>query len=405
MLCVMSNHDAQHGTPYRAPQPLPPPPTERLFTVARVVFFVTVACFVANCIVFMCLLVFNRNESRGFQVFIVIGMSQLVSGVLSMVLGFFPSVYRARGWAPAIPILGFMSAVGAFFGTLFGLFAAGGGGWGRPLRVRGRIMHPELTHGSDWTEGDAPDISDLGPPSRAALEALWLHDAQKEHASVPAFGRIGWWLVAVGAPAELVAWAHRSALEEIDHTRRCFALAAAYGGRSHSVQPMPELLVGESDVGGDAIARLAQESLEDGCLLEDYNADIAGLCAVACRAPVTRDVLQRIAREERSHADFSWAVLTWLLATYPDRTRAACERAIAKLAHVARPTAVSTQKRALVARADVAELRRHGRIDDAEWARAWDERLAETRRRAHALLAGAEHASATNAAMLHERAA
>ena len=43
----------------------------------------------------------------------------------------------------------------------------------------------------------------LAIPRRAALEALWLHDAQKEHASVPAFSRISWMLAAVGAPADV----------------------------------------------------------------------------------------------------------------------------------------------------------------------------------------------------------
>jgi hypothetical protein len=99
-----------------------------------------------------------------------------------------------------------------------------GGAWGRPLRVRGRILHPKLREGSDWTRGAHPDAAGLDEATRAALEALWLHDAQKEHASVPAFARISWLLAAVGAPAELIEGAHRTALEEIDHARRCFAL-------------------------------------------------------------------------------------------------------------------------------------------------------------------------------------
>jgi len=33
---------------------------------------------------------------------------------------------------------------------------------------------------------------------------------------------------------------------------------------------------------------LAEESLEDGCLLEDFNADVAAACAEVCRDPATR---------------------------------------------------------------------------------------------------------------------
>jgi hypothetical protein len=48
---------------------------------------------------------------------------------------------------------------------------------------------------------------------------------------------------------------------------------------------MPDLLVGALDVQGDPLARLATESLTDGCLLEDFNADVAGACEEASRIP------------------------------------------------------------------------------------------------------------------------
>src|SRR5882757_4212724 len=46
----------------------------------------------------------------------------------------------------------------------------------------------------------------------------------------------------------------------------CFALAAGYGGRTHGVEPMPELLVGGLDVRGNALEQMALEALKDGCL-------------------------------------------------------------------------------------------------------------------------------------------
>lgn len=253
------------------------------------------------------------------------------------------------------------------------------------MRLRGRVLHPNLRGGSDWTEGERPEVQALDQPTRAALEALWLHDAQKEHASVPAFARISWVLAAVGAPAELVEGAHRAALEEIDHARRCFALAAGYGGRSHSVEPMPDLLVGGLDVPGDPLELLARESLTDGCLLEDFNADVAVACVAACQEPAVKGVLSRIATEERSHADFSWALLTWLLARGDARIEQAVARAATDLEKVPRPTAVSAAHAALVAEADSASLRRHGRIQDDIWSALWRERIAETRRRLAAL--------------------
>jgi hypothetical protein len=262
-----------------------------------------------------------------------------------------------------------------------------GSAWGRPLRLRGKVLHPSLRTGAaDWTRGPRPDARSLDAPTRAALEALWLHDAQKEHASVPALARVTWLLAAVGAPADLMEAVHVAALEEIEHARLCFALAAGYGGRTHGVEPMPELVVGGADVGGDPLVRLAVESLNDGCLLEDFNADVARLCATACEEPATLAVLERITRDERSHAELSWRLLAYALGRGGAKVTGAVERALAALDHVPRPTATSRATQPLAARADALAMRSHGRLPDTEWSPLWDARLATTRARVRALL-------------------
>lgn len=271
--------------------------------------------------------------------------------------------------------------IAAFVSAMVGLFLVGGAGWGRPLRIRGRQLHPDLREGSDWTKGPRPDPSTLDEPTRHALEALWLHDAQKEHASVPAFSRISWLLAAVGAPAELMEWSHRAALEEIEHTRLCFALAAGYAGRSFTVEAMPDLLIGGLDMKSDPLITLANESILDGCQLEDFNADVASACATVCEEPSTRAVLEQIAREERSHADFSWALLEWLLQRNPGKIYPVIEKSLAELRARKRPTAVRWDKKSLVDKADQEQLLKHGRLPDERWAELWDIRMAETQRR------------------------
>ena len=343
-------------------------------------------------VLFLALFLASRYErlAGGLLIlFTLLALAQLGFGIAAIVAAF--RVRRATGRASlGAGFVGVLSALGALAGWAGGMllaFLAAGGGWGRPLRVRGRQTHPGLREGADWTRGARPDPIGLDEPTRRALEALWLHDAQKEHASVPAFARVAWLLAALGAPAELLAWCHRAALEEIEHTRLCFALACGYGGRAHTVRPMPELLRGAHDPEGDALAVLATESLADGCQLEDFNADIAAECAEVCEEPATRAVLLQIAREERSHAEFSWAVLDWLLESAGDTVRPALERALAHLPAYARPTAVSWHKRSLVARADPALLRRHGRLPDERWAELWQARLVTTTARARERLA------------------
>lgn len=331
-----------------------------------------------------------------FVLFMGLAALQVLLGLGTVIAGVVYGLRMRRegesmATAMGMAFLGVAGAAGGVVGGVGGvgllaLSAGMGGAWGRPLRIRGRVRHPELRAGSDWTEGDRPSVEGLDAPTCAALEALWLHDAQKEHASVPAFARVAWTLIAVGAPAELVTRTFTAAQEEIAHTRLCFALAAGYGGRSHSVESMPELLVQGLDVRGDAFVHLALESLNDGCLLEDYNADVAAACRDACEEPVTGAVLACIAREERDHAELSWSILDFCLARGGQPVRDALLDAAGKLGSIPRPTAVSGEKLALVARADAAALRAHGRLPDTEWARIYTERLGRTHRRLAELL-------------------
>ncbi len=353
--------------------------------VPLIAMLISLGIIPMNVVVYGLILENHRSEPGLWSaLFSFLALGQLVAGIVALVSG----IRNKRFVSATFGTLSFLGAIAGWLGGFALLFmgAMAGGAWGRPLRVRGRQVHPELKAGSDWTRGDRPDASSLDEGTRRALEALWLHDAQKEHASVPAFSRVSWMLAAAGAPAELLEWAHRAALEEIEHTRLCFALAAGYGGRSHTVEPMPDLLLGGLDVKGNALVVLATESLGDGCQLEDYNADVAAACAAACEEPVTKRVLERIAREERTHADFSWAVVEWLLARDFATVSAALETALSRLERYPRPTAVSADKLALAEKADGAALRRHGRLPDSEWARIWSDRLAKTQARLRAAL-------------------
>ena len=275
------------------------------------------------------------------------------------------------------------SIVGVVIAGITGFFLLLGAAWGRPLRIHGKQVQADLTKGSQWTRGEKPEVSHLDMATRDALEALWLHDAQKEHASVPAFSRISWLLVSVGAPAELVEWSHRAAIEEIEHTQLCFALAQGYSNSesSYTVKAMPELLAGGLDLKEDALIVLAKESLSDGCQLEDFNADVAAACSEACEERVTKNVLNQIALEERSHAEFSWKLLEWTLEQDPIQVGKVIEQTYINLKKYKRPTAYSWDIKRLINAANAELLLKHGRLDDKQWGKIWNERLIKTEQR------------------------
>lgn len=283
---------------------------------------------------------------------------------------------KRKVWIPTvIGIMSLTSGCSWLFGG-FGVLP------GRPLRVGGNPVMGKVrrVEESSWAKGQRPDSSQLDASTRIALEALWLHDARGEHASIPAFSRISWQLAMVGAPPELLEWAHKAAIEEIGHAKLCFALAEGYGNRSHSIESMPEMQSG-FDLTDDPIELMAKETLFDGCLVESFFAHLASEAAIECEEPATRAALEQIAAEEKSHAAFSWALLEWLLEEHPEKVRVVIQKALPELENHSRPHAVNKELGPLVEAADPNLLIKHGKLPDSKWQEIWAFHLKEIKQR------------------------
>jgi hypothetical protein len=239
------------------------------------------------------------------------------------------------------------------------------GGWGRPLRIGGRQVTPGIRASRDWARGPRPRVDALTPEARALLRDLWLHDARKEHASVPAFGQVAWQLVALGAPADLLRRAHTSCLQEIDHAERCFALASSYAGEDLGVQAMPALSHGSALLPRDttrALVQVATEALVDGALLEDFNAELAATALADVVDVAAREALVRIVADEREHAAFAWDVVAFCIERGGAPVVDALRATLAKLP--AAPSSLYDPALAerVVAFDDPAVLAAHGRV-------------------------------------------
>ncbi len=196
---------------------------------------------------------------------------------------------------------------------------------GRALRVDGR---PEVAAvardvGGAWSIDLSPDLA-IDDGIKARLAAAWLEIARLEHASIAAFSHLALQLVAAGAPAELIAAAHRAGLDEIEHARIAFALASAYAGE--------RLGPGRFDIARrvaiGSTRELALETFVDGCIGETAAAHQAEVAADSARDPAVAAVLSRVADDETRHAELAWAVVAWCLeadAVTIDELRALCE--------------------------------------------------------------------------------
>jgi hypothetical protein len=296
-----------------------------------------------------------------------------------------------RTWSAVALVVGLLGIVGAALGLVLMMLVgsalgAMGGAWGRPLRIVGEQARAELGAGTRWAEGPRPRVDDLDDTTRTALGRMWLHDAIKEHGSVPAFAQLSWELAALGAPPSLLARCQTSALQEIDHAQRCFAAVETYLDAPVRVGPIDAATSGLSRRGNAlrCAKKVALETLEDGCLIEDLNADFAERAHALATDPAMSSLTAIIAREEREHAALAWDILAFCIAFDP-RVADAVRRRLERLpTSIVIPYDHATAK--LVARADDASLAAHGRVPFSEWSALYQQRRAATIERARALL-------------------
>jgi hypothetical protein len=187
---------------------------------------------------------------------------------------------------------------------------------GRPLVVGGAARVAELV------PQHAPAGDD---PLAAALADAWIHDALAEHASIAAFARFSLELLAVGAPAELVADAQRAALDETKHARLCFAMAARHGRAcSAGALPMDGMCI------RTGLAEIAGAAAEEGCVGEAFAAVVLAHAAALAEDPELAGALSTMAADEARHAELAWRFVAWAVGRGGAEVRRAVERGLAE---------------------------------------------------------------------------
>jgi hypothetical protein len=225
---------------------------------------------------------------------------------------------------------------------VFDLLCAPGG---RPYRVKDTsVVAASTREDRGWGpsapgEGAAADAprESLSAEERAILAAAWTADAVMEHASIASFSRFSLSLMALGAPSDLVGLAHRAAIDEVDHTRACFALAARYAGQPVAPGRFP--LNGSVEVDADLVA-LAVSTVIEGCVGETIAAVTASERLGRASDPAVCATLARIAEDEARHAELAWKTLAWAIARGGDAVRAGVAEAFSR--GMAEPPPVGT---------------------------------------------------------------
>jgi hypothetical protein len=196
---------------------------------------------------------------------------------------------------------------------------------GRPFFDGEQLLLAPVCPRTDWLE--APSSLAVVPDAatRAALARAWLRDAQLEHASIASFARFSLQLLAFGAPAELIASAHRAALDEVEHAQACFALASRYAGRAlgPGQLPMP------SSFAAISLAETAATTMREGCIAETIAARLAYEQLQHASDETAQAALLRIATDETQHAGLAYQFVRWAISTGGAEVHASVERAFA----------------------------------------------------------------------------
>lgn len=230
-------------------------------------------------------------------------------------------------------------------------------GCGRPFFDGERMLLAPARPRADWLE--APSGLAVVPDAvtRAALARAWLRDARLEHASIASFSRFSLQLLALGAPATLIAGAQRAALDEVEHAQACFALASRYAGRAlgPGELPMPSTFAPAS------LAEAAAMAVREGCIAETIAARLAYEQLQHAVDETAQAVLLRVATDETQHAGLAYQFVRWALSCGGGEVYCAVERAFG----LAREQLLAAE---CGAQEDVAldEWHAHGRLSASE---------------------------------------
>ncbi len=197
---------------------------------------------------------------------------------------------------------------------------------GRPFTVNGVDRLADARARDDWRDAIAIDVDSVPPALRLALARAWTEDARCEHAAVASFARFAIQLLALGAPADLVARAQRAMGDELRHARAFFGLASAYGDRP--VGPGP-LDTSDALADGTDLEHVVVATVREGCIAETISLVQLATAQADARDPALRSLLATIVEEELEHVELAWSFVGWALARGDARLHAAVAAAFA----------------------------------------------------------------------------
>ena len=151
-----------------------------------------------------------------------------------------------------------------------------------------------------------------------------------EHASVAAFARFTMQLMAIGAPADLIAQATRAQGDEIRHALDCLTVAANVSGESLGFGTMN---VEGSLTNATDVKTILIDTIREACVNETVSAAQCQAAAEQAQEPTIASMLSQIAIDEQRHATLAWGTVKWILEEHPHLHDVAHQTFVDAIAH------------------------------------------------------------------------
>jgi hypothetical protein len=173
---------------------------------------------------------------------------------------------------------------------------------GRPLWIDGEVLVAESRRSGN------------GKAICAESGRYWAKVALLEHASIASFARCSLELMKWGAPLHLLAATQRAGRDEVDHAELCLALAERLLGEKIS---LAGLKLGNSLPLSASRLEFAEAVLREGAIGESLSVLDAAARLANAGDRHTRMTLERILKDESTHAELAWDILKWLVQEDP----------------------------------------------------------------------------------------
>jgi hypothetical protein len=187
---------------------------------------------------------------------------------------------------------------------------------GRPFVIEGRPLEGAAQRVLGWQDARAPrpDMTGLSAEERGLLAAHWARSGAAEYTSIAGLQRFAMDLMVNGAPADLIAAAHRAALDEVRHARLAFSLASAFAGAP--IGPAALDLPAAVPI-HRSLAELAISTAREGCTTETLSTCLLAEALQRATDPAVTAALAQMRRDEERHAELAYRALSWALSRDP----------------------------------------------------------------------------------------